>query len=363
MENLELKNKFDSLVKYNEENTKITVAVAMSGGVDSSVTAYLLKKQGYNIFGVTMKTTDQSIDGDAKKVCDDLGIKHYILDVCEKFKKEVIDYFVSEYENGRTPNPCVVCNKYIKMGELIDFSIEKGADYMATGHYSNIENGLLKIGDDLTKDQVYFLSQAKEEKVKRLMFPLGKLTKAEVRELGKYLGVRVFAKKDSQEICFVEDGKLEEFLFTSTNGKIAKKGNFVDKKGKILGKHMGLGFYTIGQRKGLGISGSSPYYIIGFNKEKNEIILGNNEDLFKESLIATDINLFKYRKLDEISDKTFLAKTRSRDKFHLCKIIILSENEVKIEFLNEKVRAITPGQLLTLYDEEYRVILSGFIKK
>ena len=145
------------------------------------------------------------------------------------------------------------------MGELIDFAIEKGADFMATGHYSNVEDGLLKIGEDLSKDQVYFLSQANKERVKRLMFPLGKLPKSEVRELGKYLCVRVYEKKDSQEICFVEDGKLEEFLFEATKGKIAKKGNFVDKNGKILGQHMGLGFYTVDQRKRIGISDKATY--------------------------------------------------------------------------------------------------------
>lgn len=362
MENLELKAKFDEMLKYDEKNKNITVAVAMSGGVDSSVTAYLLQKQGYKIFGVTMKTTEEGIDEDARKVCDDLRIEHYILDISKEFKNKVVDYFVDEYLKGRTPNPCVVCNKYIKMGELIDFAIEKGADFMATGHYSNVEDGLLKIGEDLSKDQVYFLSQANKERVKRLMFPLGKLPKSEVRELGKYLGVRVYEKKDSQEICFVEDGKLEEFLFEATKGRIAKKGNFVDKNGKILGQHMGLGFYTVGQRKGLGISGTAPYYVINFNKEKNEIILGSNEDLFREYLIANEINLFKYNSLKEIDGMEFFAKTRSRDKFHLCKVDVLSNDEIKVNFIDEKVRAITPGQIVALYDNEHRVIVSGFIK-
>ena len=362
MENLELRNRFDEMLKYDEKNKNITVAVAMSGGVDSSVTAYLLKKQGYNIIGITMKTTENEVDEDAKKVCDDLGIEHYILDLSKDFKKRVIDYFVSEYSSGRTPNPCVVCNKYIKMGKLVEFAMEKGADYMATGHYSNIENGLLKIGEDCSKDQVYFLSQANKENVNKLMFPLGKLSKTEVRELGKYLGVRVYAKKDSQEICFVEDGKLEEFLFEATNGKIAKKGNFVDKNGKILGQHTGFGFYTVGQRKGLGISGTAPYYVINFDKEKNEIILGSNEDLFRDHLVANNINLFKYNDLKEINGLRFLAKTRSRDKFHLCEVEVLSDDEIKVNFIDEKVRAVTPGQIVALYDEEHRIIVSGFIK-
>lgn len=344
-------------------NKNATIAVAMSGGVDSSVTAYLLKEKGFNIFGVTMKTTEDDIDVDAKKVCDDLGIKHYILDISEEFSNKVIDYFVEEYNNGRTPNPCMICNKYIKMGALIDFCLEKGADFMATGHYSNINDGSLKIGDDLSKDQAYFLSQVSRDKLKHIIFPLGGINKDDVRTIGKDLGVRVYSKKDSQEICFVEDGKLKEFLIEKTNGKIIKPGNFVDTKGNILGKHKGIAFYTIGQRKGLGISADSPYYVLRFNGVKNEVVLGSNGELFKSSLVADEINLLKIPSLKELNGVICLAKTRSRDKFHPCKVEVLNETEIKVVFTKDQVRAVTPGQGVVLYDDSYEVLASGFIKR
>ncbi|MGL5778290.1 tRNA 2-thiouridine(34) synthase MnmA, partial [Cetobacterium sp.] len=238
-------------LEFNKENENKVIAVAMSGGVDSSTVAYLLKKQGYKIFGVTMKTCGEE-DKDAKRICDDLGIEHYLLDVTEDFGKEVINYFVDEYSSGRTPNPCMVCNRKIKFGKLIEFAKELGAEALATGHYANIIDGTLAIGDDMNKDQVYFLSQIKKENLKYIIFPIGKMEKPAVRELAKDLGVRVYAKKDSQEICFVEDGKLKEFLMEKTGGKIGKPGQIVNLKGKVLGKHNGLAFYTIGQRKGLG---------------------------------------------------------------------------------------------------------------
>lgn len=340
-----------------------TIGVAMSGGVDSSVTAYLLKKQGFNVFGVTMRTTEKNVDSDAKKVCDDLGIKHYVFDIREKFSEKVINYFINEYNKGRTPNPCMVCNKYIKMGALIDFCIDNGAEYMATGHYSNVCNGVLKVGDDAGKDQVYFLSQVPKEKFNKIIFPLGEFNKDQVRKMGKELGVRVYSKKDSQEICFVEDGKLHEFLVERTNGNIIKPGNFVDKEGNILGKHKGLAFYTIGQRKGLGLSSSSPYYVLKLDGEKNEVVLGNNKDLFKSSLIGDNINLLKINSLDELNNLNCYAKTRSRDKFHPCKIELLNENEIKVVFTEDKVRAVTPGQGVVFYDDAYEVVASAFIKK
>lgn len=355
-------NNFKELLEYKKENEKITIAVAMSGGVDSSVTAYILKKQGYNVFGVTMITCEASVDSDAKKVCDDLGINHYVLDLTKSFDEKVISYFINEYEHGRTPNPCMVCNRYIKMGALIDFALEKGANFIATGHYSNIENGVLKVGNDLSKDQAYFLSQVNKDKLKYVIFPLGKIEKSDVREIGKYLGVRVYAKKDSQEICFVEDGKLKEFLLEKTHGKIAKEGNIIDTDGKILGKHKGLAFYTIGQRKGLGISSEKAIYVLKLDEKTNSIIMGSNEELFKEYLLADNINLLKVTTINELNGIECFAKTRSRDKFHKCKITVISDDEIKVSFIEDKVRAVTPGQGVVLYDENYEVIASGFIK-
>lgn len=349
-------------LEFNKENGKKVIAVAMSGGVDSSTVAYLLKKQGYEIFGVTMKTCGEE-DKDAKRICDDLGIKHYLLDVTEPFKEEVIDYFVTEYNEGRTPNPCMVCNRKIKFGKLIEFALEKGAESLATGHYANIIDGTLAIGDDMNKDQVYFLSQIKKENLKYIDFPIGKMEKPAVRELAKELGVRVYAKKDSQEICFVEDGKLKEFLIERTNGNIEKPGKIVDLNGKTLGRHNGLAFYTIGQRKGLGISSANPLYVVKLDVKRNEVVVGDNDDLMKDSLIATELNLLLVDKIEELDGMECYAKARSRDKLHLCKIKVIGEDTIEIEFIQDRIRAVTPGQGAVLYTEDGKVIASSYIIK
>lgn len=347
-------------MEYREENTKIRVGIALSGGVDSSTVAYLLKKQGYDIFGVTMRTCHEE-DADAKKVCQDLGIEHYVLDLREDFAEKVMDYFVEEYMQGRTPNPCMVCNRHIKFGKLLDFILEQGAQYMATGHYTKLVDGHLSVGDDDSKDQVYFLSQVPKEKLKKIIFPVGELEKKQVRELAKELGVRVYAKKDSQEICFVEDGKLKEFLIEKTKGKVYNKGNIVDRSGKILGKHNGLSFYTIGQRKGLRISSESPLYVIALNSERNEIIVGSNEDLMREELVAERCNLFLVEKLEELHNMDCYAKTRSRDTLHACHLEVVG-TELIVHLINNKVRAVTPGQGVVFYNERGQVIAGGFIK-
>ena len=347
-------------MEYQEENTKIRVGIALSGGVDSSTVAYLLKKQGYDIFGVTMRTCHEE-DADAKKVCQDLGIEHHVLDLREDFAEKVMDYFVEEYMQGRTPNPCMVCNRHIKFGKLLDFILEQGAQYMATGHYTKLVDGHLSVGDDDSKDQVYFLSQVPKEKLKKIIFPVGELEKKQVRELAKELGVRVYAKKDSQEICFVEDGKLKEFLIEKTKGKVYNKGNIVDRSGKILGKHNGLSFYTIGQRKGLRISSESPLYVIALNSERNEIIVGSNEDLMREELVAERCNLFLVEKLEELHNMDCYAKTRSRDTLHACHLEVVG-TELIVHLINNKVRAVTPGQGVVFYNERGQVIAGGFIK-
>lgn len=346
--------------QYREENKKRTIAVAMSGGVDSSVVAYILKKQGYNIFGVTMKTYTEE-DKDAKIICDDLGIKHYLLDVRESFKEEVIDYFIDEYLEGRTPNPCIVCNRKIKFGKLIEFAKELGAEALATGHYANILDGTLSIGDDESKDQVYFLSQIKKENLKYTIFPIGKMEKTDVRKLAEELGVRVFAKKDSQEICFVKDGELKNFLIEKTDGKVEKIGDIVDLDGKILGQHNGLAFYTIGQRKGLGIASANPLYVIALDKKSNRVIVGSNEELMKKRLIANQINLLSVNKIEELNGLECYVKARSRDRLHFCKVKVLDNDTIEIQ-LEEELRAVTPGQGAVLYTKDGHVIASSFIK-
>lgn len=349
-------------LEFNRENENKVIAVAMSGGVDSSTVAYLLKKQGYKIFGITMKTCGEE-DKDAKRICDDLGIEHYLLDVREKFEKEVIDYFVDEYSSGRTPNPCMVCNRKIKFGKLIEYAKELGAEALATGHYANIIDGTLAIGDDMNKDQVYFLSQIKKENLKHIIFPIGKMEKPAVRELAKNLGVRVYAKKDSQEICFVEDGKLKDFLLEKTAGKIGKSGQIVNLNGKVLGKHEGLAFYTIGQRKGLGIASATPLYVVELDKKNNRVIVGSNEELMKKTLIANQLNLFLVEDVEELNGLECFVKARSRDRLHSCRVKVIDRDTIEILFIEDSVRAVTPGQGAVLYTNDGKVIASSFIIK
>lgn len=349
-------------LEFNRENENKVIAVAMSGGVDSSTVAYLLKKQGYKIFGITMKTCGEE-DKDAKRICDDLGIEHYLLDVREEFEKEVIDYFIDEYSSGRTPNPCMVCNRKIKFGKLIEYAKELGAEALATGHYANIIDGTLAIGDDMNKDQVYFLSQIKKENLKHIIFPIGKMEKPAVRELAKNLGVRVYAKKDSQEICFVEDGKLKDFLLEKTAGKIGKSGQIVNLKGKVLGKHEGLAFYTIGQRKGLGIASATPLYVVELDKKNNRVIVGSNEELMKKTLIANQLNLFLVEDVEELDGLECFVKARSRDRLHSCRVKVIDRDTIEILFIEDSIRAVTPGQGAVLYTNDGKVIASSFIIK
>ncbi|MGB6129021.1 MAG: tRNA 2-thiouridine(34) synthase MnmA [Psychrilyobacter sp.] len=360
----------DSYLKYDAKNENVTIAVAMSGGVDSSTVAYMLKKQGYKVFGMTMRvwtsgsSCSTNIDlSDAKKVCDDLGIEHHMINLGDEFKNIVVDSFVNDYMEGRTPNPCMVCNRHIKFGRLVQSALSHGADFIATGHYAKIENGLLKIGDDPNKDQVYFLSQMRKENIKKLMFPIGELKKPRVRELAELLNIRVYAKKESQEICFVEDGKLGEFLNELTDGKATSEGDIVRTDGKVIGKHRGVSFYTIGQRKGLGISYPTPLYVIQIDSKKNRLVVGNNEELFSSYLIANKINLLGCEKIENLKNMKLKAKTRSRDKFHSCSIKVLENDKIKIDFIEEKVRAITPGQGVVLYNYDGEVMASGFIVK
>lgn len=339
------------------------VIIAMSGGVDSSAAAKLIKKEYSDALGVTLKLTDveNSDLEDAKKTADTVGIFHKIVDMREEFKKYVIDEFVSAYENALTPNPCIFCNKHIKFGLLHDIAKDMGYDIVATGHYSIIEeqNGryLLKKAKDLTKDQSYVLWTLTQEQLAHTLFPLGNLTKAEVREMAIKSSFENAAKKESQDICFVPDGDYAKFIREYT-GKDFKCGNFVDSDGNVLGEHKGIIKYTIGQRKGLGLSFDSPRYVCSKCAQSNTVVLGKEPLLFSKSLDCTDLNLIAYDKLD--APIKIKAKTRYKQIEAEATITQTSEATAHIEF-DSPLRAITPGQSVVFYDGDY-VVGGGIIK-
>ena len=269
----------------------------MSGGVDSSVAAYLLKEQGYEVIGVTMQIWQEeeqhvqeeeggccgltAVD-DARRVAADLEIPYYVMNFREEFQKHVIDYFVDEYLNGRTPNPCIACNRYVKWESLLQRSMEIGADYIATGHYAQIDqlpNGRYAIKHSATKakDQTYALYNLTQEQLAKTLMPVGQYTKDEIREIAEKINLKIASKPDSQDICFVPDGDYASFIERETDSEI-KPGNFVSPEGKVLGKHKGITHYTVGQRKGLGLSLGHPAFVLEIRPETNEVVVGTNEE-------------------------------------------------------------------------------------
>lgn len=335
------------------------VVVAMSGGVDSSVVAYLLKQEGYDVVGATMKlidndSTNQSIR-DAKDVCDSLEIKHYVFDLVKEFKDIVISNFIDSYKNGETPNPCVVCNKYFKFGYFYEEVKKIGYDYMATGHYARVIDGKLVFSNTSNKDQSYFLYGINKDVLNHVIFPLEKYnSKDEVREIAKKANLKVFSKKDSQEVCFVPNDDYKAFL----KGKIdnIKSGNIILTDGTILGKHNGLINYTIGQRKGLNIGYKEALYVVDLDTVNNNVIVGTNDDLMHDKLIAEDINLL----VDELPNELY-AKVRSRGNLKEVNVI-LEDNKMIVTF-KEKERAITKGQSVVLYDKDKICLGGGIIKE
>lgn len=337
--------------------------IAMSGGVDSSVAAFLTKQNGYKLKGVTLslEVGSEGDISDAKKVAERMGFPHEVLNLREEFQKEVIDRFIDAYENSRTPNPCVICNKYIKFGRLLDYAEENGYSHTATGHYAQIEcvNGrcILKKGVDKTKDQSYVLYSLTQEQLKHSLFPLGSLSKNEVREIALENGFVNAKKKESQDICFVPDGDYAGFIERYL-GKTYPEGDFVDFDGNVLGRHKGLIRYTIGQRKGLGLALPKPMYVCKLCTDNNSVMLGDNANLFSNTLDAYDINLITTDKLD--SSIRAEAKVRYSQNAQKATVWQTDDNELHIEF-DEPQRAITSGQAVVLYDGE-TVIGGGTIK-
>ena len=348
---------------------KKKVLVAMSGGVDSSVAALLLKEAGHEVAGVTMCLGVRGAEGehprccgpdavqDAKWVCDKLGIRHYVLDYADELEKWVIGPFIEEYAHGRTPNPCIVCNRYLKFGSLMARAVAFGFDALATGHYAAVEkqkDGYHLIRPrDKRKDQTYFLYHIDAKILPRVIFPLGPYTKEEVRVLAERAGLPVAAKAESQDVCFVTQRSYQEFLRErlgeQTNGRI------IDQKGRCLGTHKGIAYYTVGQRGGLGISHPVPLYVLKIDAEKNEIVVGEKQDLAGRTLIAGDLNLFRTDWPEVVQ-----AKIRYRKKESPCRVTF-SDKRARVVF-EEDQEAITPGQSIVCYDGD-EVLGGGVIEE
>ncbi len=349
-----------------KENSK--ALIAMSGGVDSSVAALLMHEKGFSCIGVTMKLFGNddvgisrahsccSLDDveDARSVASRIGIPYYVFNFTDRFREEVIDRFVEAYENGRTPNPCIDCNRYLKFSKLYLRAQELACDFVVTGHYARIEKDegsgryLLKKALDPSKDQSYVLYSLTQEQLAHTLFPLGELTKNEVRQIADRAGFINAEKPDSQDICFVTEGSYADFIEKYRNKKYPS-GNFVDRDGNVLGTHKGIIRYTVGQRKGLGIALQEPAYVCKVDPQENQVVLGKNEDLFSREVLATDINLISVPKID--GNVRLKAKVRYRQKEEWATVSQPDENTLKIVF-EAPQRAVTKGQAVVLYDND-----------
>lgn len=351
---------------------KKKVVVGMSGGVDSSVAAYLLKEQGYEVIGVTMQiwqdedTFVQAEEGgccglkavdDAGRVAAALGIPYYVMNFKTEFKKHVMDYFVEEYLHGRTPNPCIACNRYVKWEALLNKSLALGADYIATGHYARIcqlENGRYTIRKSVTdaKDQTYALYNLTQFQLSHTLMPVGDYHKEQIREIAKQIDVRVSAKRDSQEICFIPDNDYARFIEDTAGERVPGAGNFVNTKGEVIGTHKGITHYTIGQRKGLNLAMGHPVFVSEIRPDTNEVVIGESEDVFRSRLVCDKLNFMTIPSLDE--EIRVCAKVRYAHKGAPCVVRPLGNDQAEVVF-DSPQRAITPGQAVVFYDGEYLV--------
>ena len=354
------------------------VVVGMSGGVDSSVAAWLLKEQGYDVIGVTMQIWQDedacsveenggccglSAVEDARRVAAVLDIPYYVMNFKDEFRNQVINYFNAEYLNGRTPNPCIACNRYVKWEALLNRSLSIGAEYIATGHYARIEqleNGryALRRASVPGKDQTYALYNLTQEQLKRTLMPDGDYSKEQIRRFAAELGLQVADKPDSQDICFVPDGDYASFI-EKTTGKKIPGGNFVTPEGKILGRHRGIIHYTVGQRKGLGLALGYPAFVLEIRPETNEVVIGTYEESLTRVLKADQLNFMAVSDLKE--PRRVFAKIRYNHKGAWCTVEKTEEDEITCVF-EEPIRAVTPGQAVVLYDGEY-VLGGGTIQR
>ncbi len=345
--------------------------IAMSGGVDSSVAAYLMLKRGYDCTGVTLKLFDNdesaaektccSLDDteDARSVCLKLGIPHYVYNFKDIFDEKVVGRFIAAYETGATPNPCIDCNRFIKFGKLFQRAEELGFDCVVTGHYASVEYNenenryLLKKAPDINKDQSYVLYSLTQRQLAKTVFPLGEMTKEQVRALAEEMGFINARKHDSQDICFVPDGDYARFIEEYT-GKSYPGGDFVDESGKVLGRHKGIIRYTVGQRKGLGLALPQPMYVKEKNLEENKVVLCPNSELFSRELLAGELNLIAFDKIEQ--PLRVSARVRYNQKEQPATVYQLDDSTIRVVF-DVPQRAISKGQAVVLYDGDY--VLGG----